>query len=150
MIVTLVGTFLTICIGLYAVAWLIETATGGWLSAVEASGGPPPDFVAWVGLCYSSIIRFVPFGLSAWVFVRLGRRSGLRWWSVAACRVIATIAIFFSFIVTPQTAQSKGLILFGFDWRIGFNQILQATVPLALGLWMLWRSSASRPKMLAA
>ena len=140
----LAGHLLVLLIG-----WLIDTATGGSLSAIEANGGPVPDFAPWVLLGCSTIIRFVPFALSAWVFLRLGRRSGRRWWSMAACGIVAAIAAFFSSLVIPQ-ADNRCLFLVGFEWSIGFSQIVQAAVPLALGAWMLWRSSVSRPKTLTA
>ncbi|HEX4145650.1 MAG TPA: tripartite tricarboxylate transporter TctB family protein [Pirellulales bacterium] len=150
----LIGTFATIVAAWYAIAWLVDTATGGSLSAIDANGGPPPSFVTWVAdlsyFSYTAIMRFVPFVLSTWIFVYMGRRSGLRWWSMTACGLIAAIAVFFSATVIPQTAHSNGLLMYGFDWRIGTARILQAVVPLAFGAWMLWRSSASRPETLAA
>jgi hypothetical protein len=149
---TFIGTFLTVEIVWIAFAFLVDKAMGGRLSAAFARDNLDDFNSTWTAFlfCHSSIMRFVPFILSTWVFAWLGRRSGLRWWSMVACGMVAVIAVFFESKVTPPTAQSEALWMFGFDWRIGFNQILQAAVPLALGVWMLRRSSASRPKMLTA
>jgi hypothetical protein len=157
-----VGTFLTVTLVWLALAWLIDTATGGSLLAVDARDGQPSTFGPWLLFySYSSIMRFVPFALSAWIFVWLGHRSGLRRWSIVACCMVAVLALFFRSKVTPENAlgEAQWFVDFPFfppgntwraTWRIGFSQILQAAVPLALGLWMLRPSSAGRSKVLAA
>lgn len=120
---------------------------------LEAMNGSHPTFVTGGCFCFSTIVQFVPFVLSTWVFVWLGRRSGLRRWSMVACGLIAALAFFFSAKIGLESDHELGWG-WGFTFRlrgtIAFNQIIQAAVPLAFGIWMLWRSSESRLKMLAA
>jgi hypothetical protein len=126
--------------------WLFDKATGGRLSANH-------DLVSALEMgvmqLFITSVRFVPFLMSAWVFVRLGRRTELRVWSIAACGVVALAAIFFSSVFTPATAQTKAMWMMSFGWKFGLDRILQAAVPIAFVAWMLCQRSPSRPKAIA-
>jgi hypothetical protein len=85
--------------------------------------------------------RIVPFVLTAWLFIRLGRRAGRTMWGLVACGIIASFAIFFSTSFRPGTDQHRDLWLIGFGLPFGLEQWLQAAAPAALGLWAWWRSA---------
>jgi hypothetical protein len=156
------GTFLTVTLVWLPIGVLIDTATGGCFSAADARDAGPSTFGPWLLFhSYSTIMRFIPFLLSAWIFVWLGRRSGLRGWSIVACGLIALIALFFRSKVTPANApgQAQWLIDIPFyppgnawrvAWRIGAAQIVQAAVPLAFGVLTLRRTPVDPAKIVAA
>lgn len=117
------------------------------LLLVEALGGSlnernTPAFAFELGVVQvlNCVIRFVPFALSAWFFVRLGRRSGVRAWTMVACGIVAVAAVCFSAVVNPGTAKGEGSWMIGVGWKMGLDQILQAAVPLGLGVWLFWQS----------
>ncbi|HEX4145651.1 MAG TPA: hypothetical protein VHY91_19250 [Pirellulales bacterium] len=148
-VATLIGTILVLWVSANSLFWLVDTVMGGSLSAIEPKIGPPSTPSLYHGVdfrCYSLIMRFFPFVASTWIFVSLGRQSGQRLWGLAACGLIASIAFVFSAVVSAETARHKALLLFCLNLSGGFNQILQAAVPLAFGVWMLWRSSGGPSK----
>src|SRR5215469_8494028 len=51
---------------------------------------------------FHSLDRFLPFALPAWLFVRLGRRTGMPVWSAGACGLIALAAIGFFSVLMPS------------------------------------------------
>jgi len=144
-IVAVIGTFLvTLLLGLLAYG-LLDVATGGSLTANDDLGLPPSPFELGVMQFANLVVRFVPFALSAWLFVRLGRRARVRTWSFVACGIVAAVAIsFWSEMII--TSDGMGAWFVGFGWRndIALGQILQALVPLALGVWQL-RQISTRP-----
>ncbi len=129
--------------------WMIDTAMGGSLSANDELGLPPTSMEVAVIQAFNGFVRFAPFVISAWLFVRLGGRAGLRIWPAAACGIIALLALFFVSVVTPATADGPGTLMMGFGWKFVLDQALQAAVPLALGGWFLWRHSTSRSQAIA-
>jgi hypothetical protein len=86
------------------------------------------------------LVRFVPFVLSAWLFVRIGQRSGERNWSIGACGIVALIAVIFQTTLYEGVVPGGGSWSIGFGLRLGLDQILQAAVPIALGVWV-WRQT---------
>jgi hypothetical protein len=149
-LVAVIGTLVANFLLVVGTCELLDLALGGALSANDGMNLPPSGFEVSLMRAMNCVVRFIPFALSAWLFVRLGRCSGRRIWSIVACGIVAVAAIFFWSVVTPGTAQSRGTWMMGIGWNIGLDQLLQAAVPAALAAWMLWRSSASRPKMLSA
>jgi hypothetical protein len=137
-----VGTFLAVCLVACGIVWGIDLAAGGVLSANDKLDLPPTPFEMTIVQGFSLVIRFFPFVVSAWLFARLGRRTGLRAWSVAACGVIALVAVCFVSVCTPATAQAKAMWMIGFGLKFGLDQIVQAAVPFALGAWLIWRHRA--------
>jgi hypothetical protein len=147
-IVAVIGTFVANALLVIAALLLVEEAMGGSFLKHERNTSA---FAFDVGVLQvlNCCIRFVPFALPAWFFVRLGRRSELRAWTMTACGIVAVAALFLSAVVNPGTAKGEGTWIIDPTWRIGFDQIVQAAVPLAFGMWMLWRSSVSRSKSFA-
>lgn len=135
----MLGTFVVSVILVVASCWLIDTITGGRLSANDATNGPPSALEMGVMQTLNVVVRFVPFAASAWLYVRLGKRSGRRGWGVVACGLIAFTAICFFSTVNQQTAESTGAWYMGLGWKFGIDQILQAMAPLAFGAGMLWK-----------
>jgi hypothetical protein len=152
-IVSLVGTFLATALLVVATYWLIDLALGlamgDSLTANDDNELPPTRLEMGLLQVFNFTIRFVPFVLSAWFFVRLGRRSGLRAWSLTACGIVTLAAIFFTSTVNPATDTSQATWVIGFGSNIGIDQIVQAAVPLALGAWMLWLSQTLRNQLKA-
>ena len=152
-IVAILGTLAAIFLTVFCVGWLIDCAaglingdTGGALSANDEFG-----LAVGMGMvqALNLMIRFVPFGLSAWLFARLGRRAGLRLWSVAACGIVTLMAVLFSSAVRPASAHSPGDLVFGLGLKFGLGQVVQAAMPLALGLWLVWQHVLERSKPIA-
>jgi hypothetical protein len=143
-IFAIIGTLTVVCLVAFGAAWLIDTATGGSLSANDELGLPPSSLEMGIMRSFNTTVRFVPFVFSAWLFVRLGRRAELQTWSIGACGIIALAAIFFSSVLTPATAQAKATWMIGVGWKLGFDQILQAAVPFALGAWLIWQHSTNQ------
>jgi hypothetical protein len=129
---------------------MIDTAMGGSFSANDELGLPPTSMEVAVIQAFNGFVRFAPFAFSAWLFMRLGGRAGLRIWPAAACGIIALLALFFVSVVTPATADGPGMLMIGFGWKFVLDQALQAAMPLALGGWFLCRHSTSRSQAIAA
>jgi hypothetical protein len=145
-IIAVTGTFAASIMLLFAVTWLIDLATGGSLTANDEANLPPSTFETGLMQFFNGVVRFAPFALSAWFFARLGRRSGRAVWSIIACGIVAVIAILFWSVMT-QRPGDKGMWMMGIGWRgwkIGIDQILQAAVPLAFGVWALRQFRMSR------
>lgn len=149
-IFALPGTLAMILLVAFGCCWLIDTATGGSFSANDELGLPPTSMEMAIMQAFNGCVRFVPFAFSAWVFVRLGRRAGLRAWPAAACGIIGVLALLFVSVVTPATANAPGTWIMGFGGKFALDQVLQAAVPLALGGWFLWRHSTSRSQAIVA
>jgi hypothetical protein len=145
-LVALVGTFLLSCLLVFAIYWLIDLATGGSLSANDGKHLPPSSLEMRLIQIFNFTTRFVPFALSAWLFVRLGRRSGLRAWSLTACGIVSVVAAFFTSIVAGGPDNSQGTWTIGLSSNIGLDQLVQAAVPVALGAWTLWQSPRNHSK----
>lgn len=135
----ILGTFVVSVMLVVASCWLIDTVTGGRLSANDATNDPPSALEMGVMQMLNVVARFVPFAASAWLYVRLGKRSGCRGWGVVACGLIAFVAVCFVSTVNPQTVESKATWCLGIGWKFSFDQVLQALVPLAFGAGMLWK-----------
>jgi hypothetical protein len=150
-IVAILGTLAVICLTAFGGGWLIDWATGGSLFADEELGLPLSPLQMDIVQALSLMARFVPFALSAWLFVRLGHRAGRRWWSVAACGIVALVAILFTSVVNPATDHSRTTWMIGlrWNWKIGLDQMLQAVAPLALCVWASWQRSTIRSNAVA-
>lgn len=99
---------------------------------------------------FHSLVRFLPFALPAWFFVRLGRRAEMPVWSTGACGFLAFIAISFFSVLMPAKDPACTRWVIGFDaatgygekiargGEIGWGRLLQAAAPLALAAWAIW------------
>src|SRR5581483_9968254 len=127
-LLAILGTLTAVCLLALGGGWLINWVTGGSLFADAELGVSPTPLEMDIVEAFSLMVRFVPFALSAWLFVRLGGRAGLRWWSVAACGIVALIATQFGSKVFPATVHSRAMWMMGFSggWKIGLDQMLQA------------------------
>jgi hypothetical protein len=144
--------FVTLILGFMAVGWLLIGAE--WLLAAviglklgtsDMAHLPLSDADAknewWCILGFDLYVRFVPFVLAAWVFCRLARRTELRTWGYAACAIVGIIA---GFIVTrsvPSVGDKPGLWMIGLGFQPELRQLMQLTVPLAVGCGLLMRLS---------
>jgi hypothetical protein len=98
----------------------------------------PPTAFEWVtayGIVF--VQRFAPFALTAWLFLAMARRAGRPAWGITACALVAVLAFTFRTGVIPPTVEHNLLIWFGppnglQHWQTG---LVQAAVPLVLGLW---------------
>jgi hypothetical protein len=148
-IVAIIGTITAICLTAFSASWLIDEVAGGIFSTNDELGLPPTSLEMGFVQVFNLCVRFVPFAFSTWLFVRLGRRAAGRGWCIASCGMIALVAIFVTSIVTPANATAKATWSIGLGSNVGFDQIVQAVVPLVLGAWMLWQSQRDQPKALA-
>lgn len=146
-IFAIIGTFTVVCLIAFGGSLLIDFG-GSWL--IDDLGLPPTTLEMGIVQFYNMSVRFVPFVFSAWLFACLGRRAGLRMWSIPACGIVALVAIFFSSVVTPATAPTDlPTWIIGFRWKPGVDQILQAAVPVAFVAWIIWRRAPNGPKAIA-
>lgn len=150
---TIVGAMIVVCLFSFGGGLLIDSgcglidkATGGSLSAKDDLA---PALETGIMQFFITSVRFVPFLFSAWLFARLGRRAELRAWSIAACGIVALAAIFFSFVLTPATAQTEPTCIIGLRWKVGLDQFLQAAAPIAFIGWMICPRSPTRVQSLA-
>jgi uncharacterized membrane protein len=135
-----------IVIGWQFCGWLINLIVGN--SATQSGFHSLTAGEQIVIYGFLSFWRVVPFVLTAWFFIRLGRSAGRPMWGSVACGIIACLAIFFSTSFSPATELHGNLWLIGFGrFPSGLEQLLQAALPAALGLWAWWRSTY-RPKNL--
>lgn len=90
--------------------------------------------------------RFVPFALLAWLFCLLARRHGRGWRCVlSACTVVAVYAALYSVTMQDRTEAQQGSLMMSLAIPPQkLSNILQAAVPLAVGLLFVWRMSAGR------
>lgn len=149
-IFTIIGALMVVCLVAVGFCWLIDLVTVGILSANDELLIPPSSLEMGIMQFFNTSVRFVPFLFSAWLFMRIGRRAELRTWSIAASGIVALVAIFFSSVLTPATAQAKAMWMIGFGWRFGLDQILQAAVPVAFVAWMICQRSPSRVQAITA
>jgi hypothetical protein len=101
----------------------------------------PPTAFEWV-CAYGSVyaLRFLPFILLASFFVRMGRRAGRPVWGMVACGIVAYIAFTNHICVLPPTDDHNLGVGFSIvvDLRRWQERLLQAVIPLAVGIWT-WR-----------
>ena len=137
--VVMLGTMVASVLLVIASCWLVDTATGGRFLENDTTNDPPSALEMGVIQTLNVFVRFVPFAASAWLYVRLGKRSGRRGWGIVACGLIAIVAVCFFSTVNPQTMERKATWCFGVGLSFGIDQFLQALLPLAFGASMLWK-----------
>jgi hypothetical protein len=135
--------FVSLILALFAVAWILGT-TVEWLNVPESWLSPSPATHSriewWILTAYDFYVRFIPFVLAAWIFCRLGRGSGLRWWPVIACSIVALTAGFLFTKCVPANGDKPGMWIIGLATHFhGGRQVIQLLVPLAIAVWMLLR-----------
>ena len=148
--VAILATLVAVLLFIVAASELVDLATDGGLEANDAARQPPSDWEMGLLRGLSGVVRFVPFVLSGWLFVRLAGRSGLRMWGAAACGIVAVAAFCFSSVVGQSPHNGMGTWMFGFGWRAGLDQVVQAVVPAALAAWLAWQALRPTEKPIAA
>ncbi|WP_010588429.1 hypothetical protein [Schlesneria paludicola] len=107
----------------------------------------PPTLFEW-GVAYASmyVVRFLPFLLMAWLFTSLGRRANRRGWSLLACGFVAVFALFVHIHLREPDDQYNLMVCCGpeFGFQVWPARLLQAGVPLAVGLWGWHQAARSR------
>lgn len=129
----------TVTIVLIASA-LVDLATDGGLRANDAARNPPSAWEMALMQGLNCIVRFVPFGLSCWLFFRLAVRSGLPAWGAVACGIVAVLGFSFWAAVDQATPDAMGCWTLGFAWRADFDQAVQAIVPAVATAWLVWHA----------
>lgn len=122
-----------------AMAWGADLLSGGALAPSDQSDTPPTPFQLQLIYTANFVVRFVPFLLSAFIFVRLGQRSGREVWSLGACGIIALFASAFVSVISATSADGHGTWVLGFGWKPELHQLMQAILPSICGLWVLTR-----------
>jgi hypothetical protein len=146
-------TFLVAPIPVVAVAIVFSVAlvfSGGALLAwiTLADSGSLDDLL--MQLVHHAV-RFVPFTVAAAFFCYLGRKSGQRGWSWAACAIVAALAGTFYSRVTPAGEDQMAAWMIAFGLRPTVAQVVQLAAPLAVALLLLqlptWRARRGGPSV---
>ena len=138
------GPVVTVMGCLFTTILLILSTIGiaNWLKATNL---PLSTFDVVIIGCINLTARFLPFVLSTWIFVHLGRRSGRHSWSVPACGIIAVLGLLFTSTIIPPTEKNEWIwvidIIQGERWKMDPDHVLQAFVPFGLGAWFYWQSA---------
>lgn len=137
-LVLLPASFFALLLVLVSGYWATDLVLQGSMTANDEINAPPSDFEKGLVQVYSLAVRFVPSVVSVWILARLGRRSGRHGWGISACVLVALAVCFFSSVVqeSPHGTATWQLTL---NWSIGIAQLIQAIVPLTLGVWLLRR-----------
>jgi hypothetical protein len=126
--------------------YLVEMATATILSTHEPSVTHSPTAFDWsVAYGFMYVLRFLPFILTALVFVRLGRNANRPFWSFVACGFVAMFGLVFYTSVLPGPGHTTGRLWIGFGLLCSPVQWLQAALPLAFGLSAWLRISTRLP-----
>jgi hypothetical protein len=133
--VAIVGTFLMLLLAFLGFYELVDRATGGSLSANEATHTAPSDLELALIHGADLAFSFLPYALPACLFARLASRAGRRNWGVTACSLLAVLALCYWSII-EQRPDGHGTWTMGFLCRPGLRQLAQAAVPLALAAWL--------------
>ena len=151
-VLTMIGSLVAVFLVLFLLCWSIDAVMGGIdvvmggrLSANDDLKLSRLPFETSILRFFGTAARFVPFVFSAWLFCRIGRRTGLHAWSIGACGIVVLTAGCFSSVLTPATGDSEPTWVFGLAGHLGFDQIMQALVPAAFAVWLIWQYSGSRP-----
>ena len=129
---TLVATLL--------LAWLVVWMAAMTYPQLQQQTIPPTALQLAVVESVSWFVRFTPFVLMAWWFSRVGRRIHRPRWGLLACAVVAALALGFRMSVIPATTDVRGQVVLGYGLALipHLEQLLQAALPLAVGLWTWW------------
>ena len=146
--------FLTFVVGpilAVVVAWHVLVLVCGicksFITPFKPASLLPPTAFEWV-FAYGNVyaLRFLPSVLLAFLFVRMGRRAGRPVWGMVACGIVAYIAFTNIIDVLPPTDEHNlgvGFSIIPGLWRWQ-ERLLQAVIPLAVGIWTWRHMSKSR------
>jgi hypothetical protein len=131
--------FVSLLAALFAMSWVVG-ATMEWLIVPESdwlSKTTESRLEWWILGAFDFIVRFVPFLIASWIFCRWGRHSGMRWWPLVACTIVAITAGFLFTKSIPASGDKQGLWMIGLATRFEVRQVVQLVVPLAAAAWLL-------------
>jgi hypothetical protein len=131
-----IGILLSTLLVAWCAVWVLAMTTPQLLQETA----PPTTFQWCLVYCVLWFVRLVPFGLSAWLFARAGRRLHRPHWSLLACTIVAALAFVFWMNVQTATDQVQGQVFFGLavQQMPHPEQYVQAAFPLAIGIWSTW------------
>lgn len=138
--VCMIGSFLAVWLVTAVVVLVADSVSGGVVSATDAPNTSPAAWEMILVQTISIVFTFVPLAVSTWFLIRLGQRTGRTGWSTVSWAILVVWALFFSSVV-GHSPDGIGMWTIGFATNIGLAQLLQAAVPLTLGVWVLWRSA---------
>ena len=131
--------FVSLLAALFAISWMIG-ATMEWLIVPQSdwlSKATESRLEWWILGVFDFFVRFVPFLIASWIFCRWGRRSGMRWWPLVACTIVAITAGFLFTKFIPASGDKPGMWMIGLATRFEVRQVVQLLVPLAAAAWLL-------------
>jgi hypothetical protein len=131
--------FVSLLAAVLAIGWLLGV-TAEWLIVPESqwlSKTTESRLEWWILGAYDFYVRFVPFVLASWMFCRWGRRSGMRWWPLVACTIVAVTAGFIFTKSIPSMDDKPGLWMIGLATHFKARQVVQLLVPLAVAAWLM-------------
>lgn len=149
-VAAIVATLVSICLVGFVLSLAIDALLGVFVSSTEVADFPSSALEMGIVRVYNALVRFLPFAISAWLFVRLGERAGLRVWSISAACVVALMAACFSSVVTPASLNEPPKWIIGVGLNLGLDQFVQAAVPLLLAGWLIRRQIPARGPQIAA
>jgi hypothetical protein len=133
---TVIGSLLAALFVAWGAVWLLAMTTPQLLEEKV----PPTPFQWFMVYCVLWFVRLVPFGLSAWLFTRVGRRLHRPNWGLLACTIVASLAFVFWMGIRTATSELQGQVFFGLAVQQlpHPEQFVQAALPLAIGLVSWW------------
>lgn len=126
---------------LTAVLFALAIVAAAWVTgiAAELDNREPGTQISPAALTllatFQHGIRFVPFVVAALFFAWLGMRTGVRGrWCLAACTLIGLVAGAFVVTLAVPTDGGPGSLSIGFGIPFSVLQIVQMSLPLAIGI----------------
>ncbi len=140
-----------ILLGLVAVGKAIARLSGLESTGTTSLSQLPDWFVASLPIIAATIV-LAPVIASAAFFCRLAAKAVVNWkWPMLTCFLLAVVGGMAISDVSMPTAGSGGRLVFGFGVRRNpaASQIVQFSVPLAIGALATWRQTRQRRRTLA-
>jgi hypothetical protein len=135
-------TFVACVLLAFGLVWLVGTGLDFAAPELLSRHSPGSAVEAWCFGCFDLYSRFLPFGLVAWLYCRLGQRRASLRWSVVACLVTAVIAGIIFTRCSMATEGSGGTYVVGLRATPDVGQLLQILPPLAIAGFFLLRSGS--------
>ena len=133
----------------------VGSAIAGLFGPESAGAADLSPISPWVATSLPRVVGamvLAPVVISAAFFCRLANRAALGWkWPMLACLLLAIVGGMAISDVSMPTAGSRGRLMFGFGVRQNPTaaQIVQFTMPLAIGTLVTWRQARQRRRTLA-
>jgi hypothetical protein len=126
------------------IATMLAVGSAAWLTdtLMPEFFEPPgsPTLLHWTVIYGTlSFVRLAPFVPVAILFARVGRRVHQPKWGLVGCAIVAAIALLFWTKVDTEPDSFHGRLYIGVGTFFRGDQLLQAALPLGIGLWALVR-----------